>query len=577
MFKFNSDNIFTGYLKQLLHDFNLPKYRIYTKEQADYVANYENYIEKCFDDRKKFLTKYCDFLEAQIAGWEQIPGATEKCTSLNETLTKTKEELSNLSINSFKAQIPAELNVLETEYRSKEIVYPDTIEDSNANAIIYPLRMRYMPYIKDGKIQEYVNGRWHDCHSTLSLVHNKIHKDNSGNGVQYYTYGQKILNYTKNLQIQNNVYDSYTHEYLGDYLRFHRDFANINLMPLYNCFSNRACPNLEIKFDIDHYKVEFNTNQDFSNALYKYYMVPVKFFKEYTIAIESEAAIEMCCCIYGASQNKSEKLSSIPKLTYQCISDSRFSKPTLYTKINNLSTLLNKTSESELAQYENDLKLILKIPNNNKSSIVILEGNYLNYNDVIYSDKIDEIELTNLEAELEVVQATTCADCLALKNVDIVDNKWNKITKGKKAKKINKYNKTVINLDNYEAIEYLSDKLITPLQLLRFNTGESYPFADRLIEYLTGNVITVNEEIEDNVKRVKQVINNRWPNEEIDDTNGIWEPSLKVLIYKYITDKYNSYMYNHDVLGFVDKDVEKLYSCGTGQHTMTMTNVDIYK
>jgi hypothetical protein len=78
---------------------------------------------------------------------------------LNETLTKTKEELSNLSINSFKAQIPAELNVLETEYRSKEIVYPDTIEDSNANAIIYPLRMRYMPYIKDGKIQEYVNGR----------------------------------------------------------------------------------------------------------------------------------------------------------------------------------------------------------------------------------------------------------------------------------------------------------------------------------------------------------------------------------------------------------------------------------
>jgi hypothetical protein len=70
------------------------------------------------------------------------------------------------------------------------------------------------------------------------------------------------LNYTKNLQIQNNVYDSYTHEYLGDYLRFHRDFANINLMPLYNCFSNRACPNLEIKFDIDHYKVEFKNDGD---------------------------------------------------------------------------------------------------------------------------------------------------------------------------------------------------------------------------------------------------------------------------------------------------------------------------
>jgi hypothetical protein len=67
MFKFNSDNIFTGYIKQLLHDFNLPKYRVYTKEQAEYAANYENYVEKCLDDRKKFLTKYCDFLETQIA------------------------------------------------------------------------------------------------------------------------------------------------------------------------------------------------------------------------------------------------------------------------------------------------------------------------------------------------------------------------------------------------------------------------------------------------------------------------------------------------------------------------------
>ena len=36
MEKFNNTTLFTGYLKQLLHNFNLPKYKIYTKAQAEY-------------------------------------------------------------------------------------------------------------------------------------------------------------------------------------------------------------------------------------------------------------------------------------------------------------------------------------------------------------------------------------------------------------------------------------------------------------------------------------------------------------------------------------------------------------
>jgi hypothetical protein len=199
-------------------------------------------------------------------------------------------------------------------------------------------------------------------------------------------------------------------------------------------------------------------------------MIPVKFFKNYTIAIESEAAVEMCCCIYGASQNKKDQFNNIPIYTYQCFSDARFSKPILYEKINNLTPLLTKNDASELSQYEDDLKLILKVPANNKSSIVILEGDYRNYNDYV---------------------------------------------------NYNEYNRTIVNLEYQNSAEYLSDKLITPLQLLRFNTGESYPFADRLIEYLVGNAITTNEEIEDNIKRVKKVISKRCIDMEIDDTNGL--------------------------------------------------------
>ena len=36
MFKFENTHIFTGYVKQLLHDFNLPKYRVYTSDFAKY-------------------------------------------------------------------------------------------------------------------------------------------------------------------------------------------------------------------------------------------------------------------------------------------------------------------------------------------------------------------------------------------------------------------------------------------------------------------------------------------------------------------------------------------------------------
>lgn len=53
MFKFNNSNIFTGYLKQLLHDFKLPQFRIYTKENKDYFEKHgeERHIIESEPDR----------------------------------------------------------------------------------------------------------------------------------------------------------------------------------------------------------------------------------------------------------------------------------------------------------------------------------------------------------------------------------------------------------------------------------------------------------------------------------------------------------------------------------------------
>jgi hypothetical protein len=117
---------------------------------------------------------------------------------------------------------------------------------------------------------------------------------------------------------------------------------------------------------------------------------------------------------------------------------------------------------------------------------------------------------------------------------------------------------------------------------LRTNTGESYPFADRLVEYLVGNAITVNEEIQDNVVRAKTVISKNCPTDlyPMEVSDGIWEPILQCLVYDYINKnpKTNTHDINHDILGFIDKDVEKWYATQTKNGTeTTIANIDLYE
>lgn len=459
MKKFNTSDLLTGYIKQLLHDFNLPKIKVYTEQHQRYFDQYGRE-------------------SAEILG----------------TLKATPSD-----------------------------TVPKKVEDQ--------LNVRYFPYIKNGEIQEYINKEW-------VCIGDRVTNNIEWNMPRNYTYGEKILNYTKNLKLNSNVYDSYTHEYLGDYLRFHRDFLGLDLMSLYNCFSNRSCDKLNFNWTAAAGNtISFNT----SDTNYKIYMIPVKLFKKYTIAVDSEAPIEMCCGIYGDYQDSRAKFKDIPRYTYKKVSPSIFSQPFLYdllaytndAQTNTLLERLEPETKIELAQNEADLKLFLKLPVENNSTVVILEGDYLNWADSIWTGQINQ-----------------------------TNNTWEWLDK--------QMNRSIINLEYSDADNFGRVKLVSTPQLLQFNTGEQHPFADRLIEYLTGNAITNSEtEIYDNVRRAQKALESNYrANNYVIDIPGLWDSKMNTLFYEYITSKItsNKFQIQRDLLGYVDKDVEKYYQATTVEH-----------
>lgn len=497
MEKFNNTTLFTGYLKQLLHDFNLPTYRVYTS------AN------------RKYLEKY-----------------GKESPEIIETVTKNK-----------------------------------------SGDITYPSNMHYVSYIKDNRIQEYINGKWVKKGTTNQEIGSHYH---------FYTYGDKVLNYTKNLELRTNIYDSYTHEYLGDYLRFQRDYNNINLMPLYNCFSNRTAENLDLQIKFKKIvateesgtkEKEIVTKIDFkNNERYKIYAVPVKLFKEYTIAIDSEMPIELCCGMYNKRLDDREKFESLPALTYQKIRTCFFSQPFVYNKLVNLG--VSKATLTDLAQNEDNLTLFIKLPINNTSTIVVLEGNYLNWNDTKYlklPKEINKVIVSHGEGtipageqyshKINVPSELSDEELLALYNeFDVKVNEENPKLKDW----ARQTNYSVINFD--DITDDIPFELRTPLQLLMFNTGEQHPFADRLIEYLIGNVITNEDEISANIKRAQRIMNNNTSTTGVRfETEGLWSDSMREIAYDFINrgcsnTQTNNFDINHDILGYIDKDVEKNYT-----------------
>ena len=270
-------------------------------------------------------------------------------------------------------------------------------------------------------------------------------------------------------------YDQKTHRRLGKYLRYYRDTTGIDLMPFYNCF------NYDNFVDF-HLVSGGNGYVDGADDDYKVLSVPIKMDRDYTIAIDCSTQVLMKPVFHSefgmVKANNlgimSEKIKiKVGKNDTSCVSynSMSFGKPVI------LRTELVESdgiSLRECYDKERYLYLAIQLPKNNKSSVVVIEGDYSKNYDKIFDAQFSEHPMSKQEQ---------------------------------------------------------NELMYKDLSLLLYSDGTSYAFADRLIEYLLLNSITSEETIDGNVEYVQRNIDAKTFNNY---TQGIWNDNMRAALwYKY--------------------------------------------
>ena len=316
-----------------------------------------------------------------------------------------------------------------------------------------------------------------------------------------------------------NYYDSETHRFLGEYLRFLKGMYHLDLMPFYNCYNQDLIDNIQLRKDTANVILYPNEKLYPSNYLKpgvnrqsvttyelsetetstKVLCIPIKFNKTYTIAIECNSSVILRGVILSNNHLVKDSKSTNTYLadhsdlvaSYRVKQFTRFSEPFTYS-IHTASPLLYK--------QEKNLRLLIQLPASNRSSITVLEGDYT---------KLDTVNTTNTE-------------------------------------------KGTVRIYN----------IFKNLSLLQSNTYESYAFSDRLIEYLLQNVICNQDGLTGNISRAQIAL--RSVDKEFDslfDSNcalGVWDNYTSNAVSRFIDNCSEKY-YLLDQDGNINKDVESLF------------------
>ena len=468
-------------------------------------------------------------------------------------------------------------------------------------------------------------------------VYDGSSKDGLLRVVTQYVFGDKYRNITKNLELNSTTYDSYTHKYLGEYLRFQRDFCGLDVMSMYNCFSNQVGKNINIQKDTYPFKF---ISEDDSHVIY---MVPVVYGQEYTIGVDCSTEVEIMACLYdGIKVCLKDDCDELYSKTYFKIAGTKFNKPFKYSKLNHLFEDNALDKEEKLYHQEPNLYLMIKLPFSSKSSVVVLEGDYvaqsqktlnivstashtlsasndwfiktpgqngwqriINHNEAYYpvpDDSGSPVSVFTLgqtyyywDEDLNDYASIYLDPTVSYYNFMDSKTTLNYFVKNY-GYEVSKYankeafpgtpKKSIQNnifVDMSTGVSYVYNiasgeyqtvgeegtetsadtyqrEYSSMMQLLFINDSVSHPFADKLIGYLLFNVIGPTDKINDNIRRVQKVF---YKKNMINYPRylGIWTQELRDKAYDYLR-SISKLTTAFDVIGFIDKDVEKQFLPG---------------
>lgn len=298
--------------------------------------------------------------------------------------------------------------------------------------------------------------------------------------------GKKYDNETSNFLSSSNTYTSEVHERLGDYLRFQRDFYHINLMSMYNCFSNVFIDQFSLPIKSTETSTVVKFTGSTRNQLFKIFSFPVKFGKKYKIYCESPSA-ENSLQLGFYSNNKLININN--NVLDSWINNLSIKNPRLSFATAYIFEVPN--ANKELRPFEKYLRAFVQVPISVNSSIVVIE----------------------------------------------VD-------------------------------PYIHDFCLNPSLILK-NYYSQHAFADRLFEFLIGNVIIPYDPIMQNIVRIQKLLSSSrfeqlYKRKLESYSLGQFDVQMHKFIYNTFRDLKVVYENNstprliQDFTGYIDKDLEEL-------------------